>query len=466
MYNKLFQTKFFNEFSKIKISNIDGVIPKNLKGTYYKNGAMNLERDGKRLKHWFDGDGAILKIKISNSEVETSYKFVETEMYKSDNKNGKFSFVGISDMPSNYLDRWRLPAYINRANTSVLPLENKLLSLHEGGRPYAHDLESLETKGEDFLGKMNSQMAFTAHPKVDPDTGEIYNIGSSLEKGSKKMYLYKLNKSGDIIMQEEYSSKNKYYPLLLHDMCIAGDYLVFITMPIRIKLFEAIFKLKPLSEFLYMDKDGYNEIFIYSKKDLKLVKSIKTSPFFYYHYANGFVDDTGNLIIDLIKYPPNLKMFSEFPIRILDGTMDTFDFESTLVRMTINLKDSTINQKVLMDLCEFPTVRASDVGKKHDFILSTYLKDSNKRGIIQHIAKLDLKKNILVKRELENYEYAGESVHVQDDKREYIFNVIYDGNRHKSQFRILDFETLEDVARFDLPELINFGFHGKWKKDN
>ena len=52
---------------------------------------------------------------------------------------------------------------------------DRLLSLWEGGPPYALDPATLETRGvEDFGGTMK---AFSAHPKRDPDSGELFNFG-------------------------------------------------------------------------------------------------------------------------------------------------------------------------------------------------------------------------------------------------------------------------------------------------
>ena len=68
---------------------------------------------------------------------------------------------------------FRQPA--NVSNTSVLMQGGRLLSLWEGGPPFSLDPVTLETRGiETFGGKVK---AFSAHPKVDPRTGEIFNFG-------------------------------------------------------------------------------------------------------------------------------------------------------------------------------------------------------------------------------------------------------------------------------------------------
>ncbi len=74
--------------------------------------------------------------------------------------------------------RGELP-YPNTANTALAWHHGKLLALWEGGPPHEIKVPSLETVGPyTFGGKLKH--AFTAHPKVDPKTGELMFFGYSL----------------------------------------------------------------------------------------------------------------------------------------------------------------------------------------------------------------------------------------------------------------------------------------------
>jgi len=70
--------------------------------------------------------------------------------------------------------------YSNTANTSVLCLKDSpdLLALCEGGEPYILKKKDLKSEGFSNYGWITS--AFSAHPKVDPDNGDIFNIGMDL----------------------------------------------------------------------------------------------------------------------------------------------------------------------------------------------------------------------------------------------------------------------------------------------
>jgi len=63
------------------------------------------------------------------------------------------------------------------ANTNVVYFAGKLLACKEDSPPYSMDPYTLETSGlEDFNGTLPS-VAFTAHPKLDPKTGELVCFG-------------------------------------------------------------------------------------------------------------------------------------------------------------------------------------------------------------------------------------------------------------------------------------------------
>ena len=66
----------------------------------------------------------------------------------------------------------------NCANTSVVMHAGKLLALHEQGEPYEIALPGLETRGP-YTFRKRLHHAFSAHPKIDPKSGEMFSFGYS-----------------------------------------------------------------------------------------------------------------------------------------------------------------------------------------------------------------------------------------------------------------------------------------------
>ncbi len=224
------------EFPLTQLPILSGKIPDGLRGTLYRNGPARLERGGKRMGHWFDGDGAILAVHFTDVGATAVYRYVQTAGYKEEATADKLLYGNYGmTAPGAFWNQWLRPVK-NAANTSVLALPDKLLALWEAGRPYALDLQTLETWGEDDLGGLSKGLAYSAHYKRDDQTGEIFNFGI-IPGLNAKLNIYKSDASGKIIQQAT-------YPLdgipIAHDFVLAGQYLVFCIPPVRLNFFPVV----------------------------------------------------------------------------------------------------------------------------------------------------------------------------------------------------------------------------------
>ena len=61
------------------------------------------------------------------------------------------------------------------ANTNIVWHAGKLLALEEGHQPFELDPRTLGSKG--YLDYAGAAKRFTAHPKIDPETGELVFFG-------------------------------------------------------------------------------------------------------------------------------------------------------------------------------------------------------------------------------------------------------------------------------------------------
>ena len=156
-------------------------MPATLRGTLFRNGSGRNELGGQWFAHWFDGDGMISTIRFDDAGIHYRNRYVATDNYLDETKAGRIVHRGFGKMrPDGLLgNAFRQPA--NVSNTSVVMQGDRLLSLWEGGPPTALDPATLDTRGiEDFGGVVK---AFSAHPKIDPDTGELFNFG--IDYGAK-----------------------------------------------------------------------------------------------------------------------------------------------------------------------------------------------------------------------------------------------------------------------------------------
>lgn len=106
----------------------------------------------------------------------------------------------------------------------------KLLALREDSPPVAMDPLTLETRGNwDFGGTLTSP-TFTAHPKIDPETGQMIGFGYAA-KGlfSRDTIYYEISPEGRITHEVWFEIP---YHCMLHDFGVARDYVVFPIIPV------------------------------------------------------------------------------------------------------------------------------------------------------------------------------------------------------------------------------------------
>lgn len=75
------------EYSLTQLSLEKGSIPPDLNGSIYFNGPAQLERNGQKVGHWFDGDGAVLGIHFHQGTAKGVYRYVQTHKRNSYREN-------------------------------------------------------------------------------------------------------------------------------------------------------------------------------------------------------------------------------------------------------------------------------------------------------------------------------------------------------------------------------------------
>ncbi len=454
-----------SEFPLTPIEIISGIIPLGLRGTLYRNGPGRLTRGTTSVGHWFDGDGAILALHFTDEGVTGIYRYVETEGYLKESKAGKYLYSNYGMIAPSIWERWGKPPK-NSANTSVMALPNKLLALWEGGKPYALDLQTLTTWGEDDLGGLKNNFSYSAHYKRDPVTGKIFNFGMTIKNSNSQLHLYQSNPDGKIVQQSAFSLKG--IPLC-HDFVLAGPYLVFFISPIQLNILPLLAGLGSYSHCLEWKPSLGTRILIFDQESLSLVSQIETEPWFQWHFSNGYVAPNGNVIVDVVRY-------EDFAINqrlqeIATGQTHTKAL-ATLWQVCLDVQNSKVIriEEILDYSCEFPVVSQLEIGQ---YARSTYLCVHTTEVDATHelyntIARFDTQTQTLTIAKFgENY-YPVEPIYVIDrlnPSQSWVLTVVYNGNRDASEVWIFDRDRLDDepVCKLGLPSVIPIGFHGVWK---
>ncbi|WP_013322056.1 carotenoid oxygenase family protein [Gloeothece verrucosa] len=453
------------EFSLTPLSILSGQIPTGLRGSLYRNTSARLERGGKRVGHWFDGDGAILAVHFTDEGATGVYRYIQTRGYQTEALADQFLYPNYGmTVPGPFWKSWGKEVK-NTANTSVLALNDRLLALWEGGWPHSLDLQTLETFKKDNLSWLKTTDLFSAHPKIDPNTGYIYNFGVSLGL-SCVLQIYQCDAQGNLLARASHRLSG--LPLI-HDFVLAGDYLIFFVSPVRIKAIPVLLGLKSYSEAMEWKPEIGTKILIFNRHNLSLISQSEADPWYQWHYANGYMEQDGTVAVDFVHYG-NFQT-NQYLKEIATGKTETLA-KGTLYHVRLNpVTGKIIEMFSWMDrACEFPLVPPHQQGKPWRY---TYL-SVHREGvdiaeeILGAIAKFDHKKGHLSIADMGDNCYPCEPIFVPSQpgsEQGWVLTVVYDGNHHCSEVRIYDSEHLEDepLCRLLLPSVVALGFHGTWK---
>ncbi|MBW4520737.1 MAG: carotenoid oxygenase family protein [Scytolyngbya sp. HA4215-MV1] len=454
-----------SEFGLTTLSVLSGSIPEGLRGSLYRNGPARLERGGKRVGHWFDGDGAVLAVQFAEAGATAVYRYVKTTAYEAEEKAGKLLFGGYGMTPPGALwDRFKTTK--NAANTSVLALPDKLLALWEGGNPHALDLQTLDTIGLDDLGGLPENLPYSAHPKRDPQTGEIFNFGITYGK-TGAINVYRSGATGKILQKGT-------IPLdglpLIHDFVMAGSYLLFFVSPVRMNPLYFLTRLKSYSDSLAWQPELGTQIVVVDRNTLEVVCRSEAEAWYQWHFGNGFVETDGVVVLDLVRYR-DFDETNQFLKEVGNGETQRAA-TGQLCQLRIDPKTGKMLEMtpVTDRGCEFPVVNPQEVGQASRY---TYL-STHRPGIDPHqelfgaIARFDYQTETLTIADLGENRYPMEPIYApdrHDPAQGWIVTVVFDGNCDRSEVWIYNAAHLDQppICRLGLPGVIPPGFHGTWQ---
>lgn len=456
-----------------------GRLPSCLDGAYIRNGP-NPQFLPRGPYHLFDGDGMLHSIRISQGRARLCSRYVKTYKYNIEHELGTSVlpnvFSGFNGLvPSaarGALAAVRIltgqfnPANgIGLANTSLAFFGGKLYALGESDLPYSIRVTpdgDIQTLGRhDFDGKLS--MSMTAHPKVDPKTGEAF----AFRYGPIPPFLTYFYFDPTGRKQPDVPVFSMTRPSFLHDFAITEKYAIFGDIQIGMNPIEMIFGSgSPVGS----DPAKVSRVGIIPKyaKNESEMKWFDVPGFNNIHSINSWDDEDGN-VVELIA--PNIMS--------VEHTLERMDLIHALVeRVRIDMRTGTVSRKPLSSRnLDFGVVNPAYVGRKNRFL---YAAVGDPMPKVSGLVKLDLSGSdcqdsivasrmfgpgcsggepFFVAREPENAEAE------EDDG--YLLNYVHDERSGESRFLVMDAKSpeLEVVASVKLPRRVPCGFHGLFVRE-
>lgn len=438
---------------------VEGELPEDLQGTYYRNGPDPLHppREGDSY-HWFHGDGKIECFDFSNGRVSWKNRWVKTEKYLLEREAGE-SLFGVLGNPM-ISDPSVAGIEYNTANTHIVEHAGRLMALMEGAPPVELTYKTLETLGNVDFGGVTSG-PFTAHPKFDAQTGEMMFFGYQAKgPGSREISYGVADKNGKIIKYEFIEAP---FASMIHDFFVTKTHVVFPVFPITFSIERAIEQGMPMAwepdvgcHFGVMPRMG-------SAKD---VRWYTMEARFMFHMVNAWTEGD-KLIAEVCG--TNATQFAPK----LDGSIVEAGKETTpsLRRWTMDLASSnqTVTEEMLDDMpCEFPRTDDRFMTRDYRHAYAVGSRDREAAGGFNELVHYDRRtgerKIYCASGKLLGEPVVAPRKGSQEEADGYILVLAFDQATSLSELLILDAQSIDagPLAVAKLPLRIPSGFHGFW----
>jgi carotenoid cleavage dioxygenase-like enzyme len=415
-----------------------GAIPAELRGTLLRNGPNPIAPDP-AMYHWFAGDGMLHAIELRDGQARYRNRWVRTDVAA--------ALLHEPLIPGQPAEANPAP---NHAQTSIVSHAGKTLALYESSLPTEVNTD-LDTIGRyDFHGALRSAM--TAHPKVDPLTGEMLFFGYEIF-GPPGIRFHVVDRHGTLVRSTSITLPRA---TMMHDFAITERHVLFLDLPVVYDLstyghrpFPAEWKPQYGARIGVMPRDATTPPRWYD-----------IDPCYVFHTVNAY-DKGHQIVLDVVRHE---QMFLNDRYGIADGT-------GTLDRWTIDLRNGRVAQERLDDQTqEFPRIDPRTVGRRHRY---AYTAEAHLGDFVEPFGTLlqhDLTTGKTTRARLGRGKQAGEGVFVPSaahgpEDAGWVLSVVYNAIEDRSDLVILDATDFagRPVATVALPQRVPFGFHGIWE---
>ena len=422
-----------------------GELPAELNGRYLRNGPNPFADVDPAAHHWFTGAGMVHGVRLADGRAA---------WYRNRYVGGTAlsAHRGLPDIPG---PNWN--ASDSGPNTNVGGFAGTTWAMVEAGGVPVELTYELETIGRnDFAGTLPG--AFTAHPKVDADTGEMHAVVYAWPQWMDHVQYVVVGADGRVRRTVD-------VPLpgmsMVHDMSLTQKYAVVYDMPVTVD-----FDLAFAGRFPFRWNPGYGSRLGLLPREgaadeivwVEVPISYGFHPMNAYDVVGG--PDDGKVVIDLCVYD---RMFEH---DLLGPFGDGF---ARLERWTLDPATRTTSTVVIDESrSEFPRHRGSLTAKpyRYGYCASPDLQPgwptlkydlhTGERQVFDHGPGRSAGEPVFVGRQ-------GSTV--EDDG--WLITFVHDATNGGAELVVIDAQDFGRgyVAQVTLPQRVPYGFHGNWVSD-
>ncbi|NWG54545.1 MAG: carotenoid oxygenase family protein [Hydrogenophilaceae bacterium] len=410
---------------------VEGAIPPALNGVYLRNGPNPSRAPS---PHWFVGDGMLHGVRLENGRAA---------WYR--NRHSRTRVFAGEERNRALMDRT-----MTTANTHIVRHAGRFFALEEGAFPF-EVTGALESIGpHDFAGKLTT--AFTAHPKICPETGEMHAFGYGFMPPFLTYHV--IEKDGRLAKSVEIPLRAS---VMAHDFGMTRHHVIFMDLPIT---FDLELAMRGRFPYVWNDTHGARLGVMPRGGDADQIRWAEIEPCYVFHPANAY-EENGAIVMDVCRYPSLWR-----------GKAEDFDSASKLHRWRIDLASMRVSEEPLDDLVsEFPRIDDRRAGLKNRIVFAAAARGRSLGEDADHFDRVLRFDRQTGERQVKAFgaqAMASEFAFAAGGPGEgegWLMGFVYDAGAGTSDLVILEADTLAETARVKLPRRVPQGFHGDWFAD-
>ena len=419
---------------------VTGTIPAVLDGRYLRIGPNPAAPDPAGY-HWFAGDGMVHGLAIKDGKA----LWYRNRWIRS-RRVAKVLEMPAAPGPRN--------GSFDTVNTNVTAIGGRTFALVEAG---SYPVELSDTLDEQTYNPFDDTLigSFTAHPHLDPTTGEQHAIAYEATDPETIRHIV-ISPEGLVVREEPI--KVKHGPSI-HDCAITERFVLVLDLPVS-------FSMKALiggHRFPYRWNPDHQARIGLLPRTARGSETIwvDVDPCYIFHVANAFDLPDGRVVLDAVVYD---TMFA-------DGVVGPDAVSRGLQRWTIDPVAGTVERHTIdATPQEFPRPDERRFGQAYRYAYTLGLPASSGLFIGESfILKHDLETGAREVHDFGAGRYPGEFVfvpaHAEAAEDEgWLIGLVVDLPRETTDLVILDARDFAraPVASIRLPHRVPPGFHGNW----
>lgn len=421
---------------------VTGQIPEALEGRLLRIGPNPVAPDPATY-HWFAGNGMAHGVRLRGGEAH----WYRRRFVRDDQVVAKMGWPDVEG-PKPLFEIGD-----GVANTNIIDHAGRTYAIVEAGNLPVELSDELETIGRsNFEGTLPGGLS--AHPKPDPDTGELH-VAAYSPFWEHIQYVVvgcdgRVRKTVDVPVAGS---------PMVHDCSITENYFILLDLPVIFDM-EMVVSGKGFP-YHWSEEYGARVGLLPRNGEAADVVWCEVDPCYVFHPVNSYEDENGKVILDVIRHP---KMFATDSHGPNEGV-------PLLYRWTLDPKGGrTLEQQVDERGQEFPRLDERRLGKPYRWGYSVAVASgaASDGGLLKtdfSDGKVQIHQEGQARAFMEPVFVPASKDAAEDEG--WIMAYVYDRSTDLSDVVILDAQdfSADPLATIHLPARVPFGFHGNWIAD-